>query len=359
MRLVSHLTIVIGLIAIFDFPVAAPGPRGVVLLEEQETIYLFRDGVWKEWFHPGGAVSIFQIGEKAFVYPRDVTTDPDNPQFENTDAEILTGRLTAPPPGLQRLRNLDNGNAVFMQEFDASAAVYEYRGTARLRVIFPQTPGYKGFAFLPDGRFLYQYQPFQLEKPGPSILYYNDGKRARAMATSDPILYPRFVNNGSHITWVHELTAENKTSKGTEEDDDQKDRSFALEAIDLTTGKSRRIGEFTVPAQWPAIEANFITWDSQPFVAIKNGNGVRILHVATGKQISVTQLTRHSDIAGSMMLSFGGSESGYSFGKHLMIADYAKNKLRFLRLPDLTVDFEVPLPSKEEVMVRAVVLPDL
>lgn len=326
--------------------------RGKLVLAQNETIHVYRDGTWTEWFHPDPTMALCQVGQQEFIY---VQTDGQNPEGEFTyfDVDIGTGKLTPPPRGMSRLRTLTNGNVIYSQESGPAETVIEYKGTTPLRVIQKHTPGFKNFQFLPNGSYLYLFRPEEIDREGPTQLYFNNGQGSRLLISNNgPILYPRFINNGKTILWLREVSEQemNEDPYGGEIplEEDPEMLKIGIESLDLISGRTIHIGDFQVSTRWPDIAGQFVSWENSSNVAFASAeNQVTIVDATNGTVRKNIRLSGAWELVQPMIRSFGGTDQGYSLGSHLILAKIDKRKYQFLDNVNFKQQLEVPMNSTD------------
>lgn len=350
--------------------VFSQSPRGQVLASQNEVMYVYALGKWKKWFHSDETMGNFQVGPRDLLnmtFLRDA-----NSTIVISDVDLNTGKKTPNPPGLQRLRNLDSGTTIYKRDLGPAEVIFEYRGSGLVRTIQPNSPGYKGFRFLANGVYMFQYQPYQIEREGDSQLYVNTGSGNRLLlANPGQILYARFVNNGSHIVWLREISDSTPAQEEMTDDESDSDEDvmfdddsiellrFSVESVEVSTGKKTQLGHVSVEARWPDIAGQFVTWENSPNVAlVKDDGSIQIVNALTGANVKQIQLADQWYPAQPLIQSFGGGDQGYSLGSHLVIVKPDKRKMQFLRNTDFSADFEIPLPGRQDSPGRVAFFPD-
>ena len=288
-------------------------------------------------------VVVTQISSDVFIVVEGFINEREEVDVRDHELNVSTGVLSEPPQGLGVIRFLNNGHTLRGKDVGPGQYVMEYDGPRRLRVVQPYRAGFKNYMYLPDGAYHFEFQPEEVGQDGPTLLFYSDGRSApRQLVAKEWLFYPRFVNGGSHIVYLH------RTSQ-----DDENGGVFDVEAVEVRTGQARVVGTFRVPAMSNVTEALFFTAENSPYVAIDDHEQIRIIDVTSGTAVGSIRS------GGRWMIVPALNEAGpgYSLGSLLLLENQTQGLLRGYRLPSTRPVFEIALPGgpqEENWATRAV-----
>lgn len=297
-----------------------------------EGYFVYTDGRWEQLNHElEDPVSVAQMGPDHLVFVDGFINEREEVDVRHVEFQISTRIWKPAPREFPMLRELNNGKVLRSHELDPSEAVYEFQGTQLLRAVQRHRGGYKRFAYLPDGRYLFLYQPFQIGREGPTVIHYSDGNTApKAMVSRENLFYPRFVNQGSHIVYL------NRTAMDADNAAD-----FKLESVDTQSGNVRVIGSFHVPGMSNMVQNLYQTFEKSPYVVIDDWQTLTVYDVRSGEKLD--SMPTGDDWRIIPPLNELGR--GYSLGDYLLLENYTVGKMQGYRLPNLRPAFEISIPG--------------
>ncbi len=300
-----------------------------------QKIFFFESGEWRPFTHGSDAfdaeLDIYQTGERDFYVVEGFINENDVVDVRYFDFDLKNRKLVKPPGGFALARRLKNGIELRADEREASEAVYEYRGNKRIGVWQPHKRPFKQFRYLPDGSGHYQNQPYQINKGGPTVLYYKGAAKnakPKQLVSREWIFYPSFINNGTHIVYLHR---ERLSSTG--------EAFFNVECVDVQSGKIRSLGRFSVPSYSNFTENLFRVWEHSRYVAVDDWKSLRLVDAVSGRTVKTMPSGDWKSVPGLYTGSIG-----LRLGRHLVMKNGETGVIRFYNVPDLSVDFELQMP---------------
>lgn len=328
-----------------------PRPAAVPLVLAQfgQKIFLYENGAWQPFQHTTDAfdaeLDVYQVGERDFFFVEGFINERDAVDVRYFDFDLKNRKLVKPPGGFALMRRLQSGIELRADERDASEAIYEYRGVKRTGVRQKHERPFKQFRYLPDGSVHYQFQPFQIGKAGPTVIYYKTpakNAKPKKLVSKEWIFYPSFINNGTHIVYLHR-----------ESFDPEGDGVFNVECVDVKTGAVRSLGKFSVPYYSNYTEYLFRVWEHSPYVAVDDWKTLRLVDALTGRTVKTIPSGDWKSLPGL----YSGS-IGLRLGRHLVMKNGETGVIRFHNVPDLGVDFELKMPVDPNFASKIVAVGD-